>query len=247
MDHLLSTPVHSSLPLLWIDAIALVWFLTCWIGYTYFTDHRKGGAMNLHDIMDTMRGRWMSQMLTRDIRIMDAGLIGNLLRSISFFASTSIFIMIGLITLLGYRKQAMEIVAHIPFAEVSTPAMWEAKILLLAIIFIYAFFKYTWSLRQYNYACILVGAAPSPEENKEMHDNFAQHAGDLIANAGRHFNMGLRAYYFGLAAIAWFVHPLFFMAVSALVVVVVYRREFQSRSAITLRQLHEKCYLPEER
>lgn len=242
MEFLSITPLYEGAPILWIDAVAFGWFVLCWSAYTFFTDYRKKEEPNLHDVMDNMRSRWMQQMLTRDVRIMDAGLIGNLLRSISFFAGTSIFLLIGLVGMLGYRQQAMKIVEHIPLATQSSPAMWEAKIFLMAIIFIYAFFKYTWSLRQYNYACILVGAAPAPEENKEIHQAFADNSGRLIANAGRHFNMGLRAYYFGLAATAWFVHPVFFIAASGFVVWIVYRREYQSETAKTLRELYHNCY-----
>ncbi|MFC7538268.1 DUF599 family protein [Siccirubricoccus deserti] len=40
-----------------------------------------------------------------------------------------------------------------------------------------------------------------------------------VANrAARHFNTGLRAYYFGLAALAWILHPLALIAATLLVV-----------------------------
>ena len=42
--------------------------------------------------------------------------------------------------------------------------------------------------------------------------------------------MALRAYYFGLAALAWFVHPYCFMAATAWVVLVTYRREYRSHA-----------------
>lgn len=243
MEMLLTTPVMQGATLLWIDVIAVSWFFAGWVGYVRFTDERARKNMNLHACMARVRAEWMTQMLTRDNRVVDSNLIGNLLRSISFFASTSIFLLIGLVTILGHRTDAMEILSHVPYSLEGSNALFDFKILLLAVIFIYAFFKYTWSLRQYNYACILVGAAPNPKEKPETHEAYSTHAGELISNAGRHFNMGLRAYYFGLAAIAWFIHPVFFMGVTALVIVVVYRREFQSHTAITLRNLYEKCHL----
>ncbi len=243
MEYILSHTVAENIPILWIDVIALIWFWCCWLGYTHFTRMSRGKLVNLHDVMHHVRQHWMKEMLSRDIRNMDAILMGNLLRSISFFASTSIFLLLGLVTILGYKNQAMEILSHIPFANETSAEIWEAKILLLAVIFINAFFKYTWSLRQYNYACILVGAAPPASTKKELLEAYTNHAGELIANAGRHFNMGLRAYYFGLAAIAWFVHPILFMGVSALVVLVLYRREFKSRTADTLRDLYNTCFI----
>ena len=44
------------------------------------------------------------------------------------------------------------------------------------------------------------------------------------------FNLGLRAYYFSLALLTWFVHPLLFVIASSWVVGVLYRREFRSRT-----------------
>jgi len=110
----------------------------------------------------------------------------------------------------------------------------------MAWIFVYAFFKFTWSLRQYNYACILVGAAPFPNENIGKHEEFAKRAGDLIANAGRHFNMALRAYYFGLATISWFIHSGIFIVMTLWVVLVIFRREFRSHTVNNLSALHNK-------
>ena len=108
------------------------------------------------------------------------------------------------------------------------------------MFFVYAFFKFTWSLRQYNYACILVGAAPFPNENIGKHEEFAKRAGDLIANAGRHFNMALRAYYFGLATISWFIHSGIFIVMTLWVVLVIFRREFRSHTVNNLSALHNK-------
>ena len=58
-----------------------------------------------------------------------------------------------------------------------------------------------------------------------------------MVNAARHFNNGLRAYYFGLAALAWFIHPLLLMMATFWVIFVIYRREFRSS---TLLAFHDQ-------
>lgn len=221
-------------PVLYLDMLALGWFLIGWLGYARFADHHYHKRLNLVRIMDDMRTRWMHQILRRESRIADATLIGNILRSITFFASTAILILMGLITLLGAQAQGMKVVQSIPFAIGATPLMYEVKICLLVLIFVYAFFKLTWSMRQYNYVNIIVGAAPMPDEARHHHQAYADRAGKLVGNAGRHFNMGLRAYYFGLAAVAWFLNGLMFMAATTLVVYVIYRREFRSHTVNNL-------------
>lgn len=234
-------PIHQPISLdqtslLFLDVIAMIYFLAMWMGYSYLAQTQYARIPNLMYIMDQMRAEWMRNILKRPNRIADASLVGNLLRSISFFANTSIFILIGLITILGYRDSAMEMIETIPFAVNSSIFAWELKIFTLAVIFIYAFFKFTWSLRQYNYCCILVGAAPMPDEQPEEHEAYAYKAGRVIMNAGKHFNMGMRAYYFGLATISWFLHPLLFIATTTLVVLITYRREFRSHTLIELAQ-----------
>jgi uncharacterized membrane protein len=112
---------------------------------------------------------------------------------------------------------------------------FETKAVLLVCVFIYAFFQITWSLRQFNYTCIMIGAAPRVADSDEEKEIFARHAARLGAMAADSFNMGLRSYYFALAMLSWFISAWMFMAASILVVFVTYRREFRSDSLKCLR------------
>lgn len=229
-----STVSFIGVDFLLIDILALCWFVVCWVGYSRYADRHYHSRKNLIRIMDEMRNRWMRRMLERENRVSDATLIGNILRSIYFFASTTILILIGLFTVMGAESKGQKLIEEIPFSLGSTPLMWEIKISLLMLIFIYAFFKLTWSLRQYNYACIIVGAAPPASEVKAHHYEYAERAGTLVGGAGRHFNMGLRAYYYGMAAISWFLNGYIFIAVTTLIIFVIYRREFRSHTVNNL-------------
>lgn len=220
---------------LWLDIFAFVFFLVAWFGYSRYAVKHYHTRTNLMWTMDQIRKKWMIEMLHRENRIMDATLIGNLLRSIAFFASTTILILLGIITVLGtHSTEGLQLVKALPFAIGSSAFMWEFKLLVLAVIFTSAFFKLTWAQRQYNYSCALVGAAPAKEHLEEKHNEYALRVGELISNAGVHFNSGLRAYYFGLAAVAWFINGVFFIALTMLVVYEVYRREFRSHAVAAL-------------
>ncbi|MDX2073073.1 MAG: DUF599 domain-containing protein [Alphaproteobacteria bacterium] len=212
------------------DALALLFFIACWAGYGFYTRHTS--RVGLLAVTHRYRKQWMQQMLGRDNRSVDAIMIGNLMRSITFSANTTIFILAGLIGMLSYHEQVGSLISAIPFAKPITPIMWEIKIALLILIFIYAFFKYTWSMRQHNYTSILVAAAPldSATGCDAEKEDAAEKAAFLAGNAAEHFNSGLRAYYFGLAALAWFVHPFAFMAATAVVVYVTHRREYRSHT-----------------
>jgi uncharacterized membrane protein len=169
----------------------------------------------------------------------DMSAISTLERNVTFFASSALLIIAGILTLLGYIDEAISLFNDLPLAIAQTRLQWEAKIFLLAVIFIYAFFKFTWSMRQVGFAAVLIGAAPdadSADSGDLAIRSQADRAARVISNAAQHFNHGIRSYYFALAVLAWFVNPLLFFATAALVVLVLYRREFRSATLRTLAE-----------
>lgn len=223
-------PVIPGLPLL--DVVAVAWFFVCWLGYTYWADHQSGRS--LASIMKTYRRFWARCMLERDNRMVDVMIFGHLMSSVSFFASTSLAVIGGLLAVLGARVQAMNLLRELPLVSEGSALLWDLKVLLLVVIFIYAFFKYMWAYRHYNYCLILLGAVTNPGQVAPRDLDIADRMAAVATATGKHFNRGLRAYYFGLGALSWFLHPLLFMAVSVWVVLVLHRREFRSRLMDTL-------------
>jgi uncharacterized membrane protein len=212
--------------------IALAWFVVCWAGFTIYADHlrRDRGLMGA---TSAARARWMQRMSQRDNRILDSTLLQTQAQSVSFFASTSILILGGLVALVGAREQAAEVVAGVPFAEKTSALGWDIKLGLLAVIFVYAFFKFTWSMRQFNYTALLIGATPPADDPDCV--TAARRAARMGDLAVKHFNDGIRAYYFGLAGLTWFIHPWVFVLASSWIVLVLWRREFRSNTLSALR------------
>jgi len=205
------------------DLLSLAWFVMLWIGYTVYADRHARRAQSLRAVMHAYREQWMQQMLLRDNRVVDVNILRNLLQGVAFFASATLLILAGLLTILGSTDRAIEIVRALPFAATTTLLQWELKLIVLCMIFVYAFFKFTWALRQFNYCSTLIGAAPKGQD-----DAFARRAAEMATHASKDFNQGLRAYYFSLAALGWFVSPWLFMAATTAVVVVLYLREYRS-------------------
>ncbi len=218
----------STFPLSTLDIIALLVFLTGMFGYNMLVDridhiHRR----SVIAAMNKWRERWMLRMTERDTRIFDASIIGNIMRSVQFFATTTMFVLAGLVAMLGAGDRALGVVAALPFTAPTNPGRYEMQISLLIFVFIYAFFKFTWGLRQFNYASTVIGAVAHANTEEEKEEDAMVAA--RVANRGAyHFNSGIRSYYFGLAALGWFIHPLALIMTSLWVVVVLYRREFRS-------------------
>jgi len=228
--------VLTLLPL--VDWLALVAFFAAWIGYAMFAKRRAEVQPSVLASTNRWRNQWMLQATQRENRIVDAAVIQTLSSSPSFFASTTILIIGGLLAILGTTDKASELVREIPFAARTSTLIFDLKLALLTAVFVFAFFRFTWSLRQYTFGAILVGATPEHKVLGESTERavFAERAGRVLGLAAETFNDGLRAYYFAFALVAWFVSPWAFVAATALVVFVLYRREFRSEVLRILRQ-----------
>jgi uncharacterized membrane protein len=115
--------------------------------------------------------------------------------------------------------------------------VFDLKLALLAAIFVHAFFRFTWSLRQYSFGAIMVAPRPRPQftsDGRRPAQLFADRAGAVMGLAAETFNDGLRAYYMSFAAVAWFFSAWAFMAATAAVLWMLYRREFHSEVVAVL-------------
>lgn len=221
----------------WGDWAALLLFFGGWTGYAHFARRRSRTHPSLLALTNRERRRWMLQATWRDNRVLDGVVVQSMSASPSFFASTTILIIGGLLAVLGTGDKASELVTELPFAARTSVLVFDLKLVLLTAIFIYAFFRFTWSLRQYSFGALLVGSAPPHDriESDAEREQFADRAGRVMGLAAESFNDGLRAYYFAFAAVAWFFSPWTFLAATAGVLVILYRREFRSEVVEALR------------
>ncbi len=222
----------------WQDWAALMLFILGWIGYAIFASWRSKVERTLLASTNHYRKLWMMQVTYRDQRIVDAAVVQNLSSSPSFWASTTILVIGGLLAVLGTSEKASDIVKDLPFAARTSMLIFDLKIMVMLATHIYAFFRFTWSMRVYSFGAIMVGAAPNVETFDQGHADrvdFADRAGRLMAMAAESFADGLRAYYMSFAVIAWFISPAVFALVTLTVLWVLYRREFRSDVSAILR------------
>ena len=70
---------------------------------------------------ERVRRQWMLQTTYRDPRVVDGMIIQNLSTSPSFFASTTILIIGGLLAVFGAADKAHDIARELPFAARTKP------------------------------------------------------------------------------------------------------------------------------
>jgi uncharacterized membrane protein len=211
----------------WLDWVGLGWFLVCWFGYEQVVERGWSGRTSLMEETHKLRLAWGRVMLSRNPRIVDVALIGNLLPSLSFYANTSIYIIAALFAALGALDQLMSAASELPFSRAISREATELKLLVLLGVFVIAYFKFTWSLRQFNLLSITLGSIPQEASSEELERQAIKFAA-VNSCAGNDFNRGLRAYYFGMAVMSWMVSPWLFIFSTVLIVVVLARREFAS-------------------
>jgi len=238
----MDTPLKVLLLLPALDWFALAVFFGGWIGYAVFAKRRAATRPSVLASTNRIRRQWMLQTTWRDNRVIDGVVVQSLSSSPSFFASTTILIIGGLLAVLSATERASELVSEIPFAARTSVLVFDLKLLLLTGVFVYAFFRFTWSVRQYGFGALLVASAPDAKQFEAegeragvLREAFAERAGRVVALAAETFNDGLRAYYMAFAAVAWLFSPLTFIVATAGVLWILYQREFHSEVLEMLR------------
>ena len=99
------------------NLLAIAWFALCWGGYTRYAIWKGRDTACLASVLHLYREDWMRRMLLRDNRIADASVIGNLERNASFFASSTLIILAGILTVLGASDRALSLLADLPLVQ----------------------------------------------------------------------------------------------------------------------------------
>src|SRR6266481_2233982 len=147
-----------------IDLAAIAYFVVAWIGYAVAVEWRQEHHGGLNARIHRYREVWMRRTLSREARMVDMQIMASLQNGTAFFASTSLLAIGGALTLMRSTGDVITAVEALPFGIVTTPTQWAVKTIGLIVIFIYAFFKFAWAYRLFNYVAIMLGAMPFAAE-----------------------------------------------------------------------------------
>jgi uncharacterized membrane protein len=216
---------------LW-DMAALGTFLASMLGYRLVTDGpNRWNRNSLIGAVQRQRVSWMLNMSRRDNRTIDVILLSSLGQGNAFFASTTAIAIGGIAALLGSGERAQQFLERLPLVARTGAILWECKLLLIMALFVFAFFKFAWAFRLSHYAQIMVGATPILSDgNAAACDAHAERTAAIAGLSAEHSNGGLRAFYYAFAALAWFFHPIAFLAATLWVLLILIRRDYFSRS-----------------
>jgi uncharacterized membrane protein len=217
------------------DTFAGAVFIACWLIYQPLLQQMTGGKGAINIDMRAVREAWMRRLMARENRIMDATLLGHLLNSASFFASTNLLVIAAAGGLLFGGEQMLDNLRGLSAGAPAPSWLLAVKVALVVAALGRGLLDFIWAIRQLNFCLALVGAAPERSE-VEHHEGFIRAATQVLSPAFSSFNKGVRAYYFALAAAAWLISPWAMAVAAALTLALLLRRQVSSEAALGLRE-----------
>ena len=213
------------------DLAALLGFVAAWLAFELAVDHTPLKHRSLSGLMARRRAAWMLVMAERDMRMVDTAVLSGLQQGAAYFGTVAMLAIGGCFAAMGATEQALRLFQDLPLVGGVSRTLFELKLVGLTLIYVYAFFKFGWSYRLFNYCSILIGAVQHPKETDvQTRRRQALMAGEMNMIAGKHFTAGLRAIFMALAYLGWFAGPEVLVIMSVAVVCVLVRRQFFSRA-----------------
>ena len=217
----------------WLDGAALAFFVIGWWLLGWLIDASPWHRLTLSYAMKAQRLEWMRQMARREIRLVDANIITGLQQATSFFASTALIAVgagFGLLTaadtIIGAFEQSF---VHL---EIDRAAFYVKTAVLMAL-YAYAFFKFGWAYRLFNYSAVMLAA--TPEVGQPGVDEAAKSVAEMNIAAAGQFTHGLRAFFLAIAVLAWFITWWGFMLAALVIMLSLANRQFNSTARFVAR------------
>lgn len=212
----------------WLDGGALAFFLAAWWFLGWLIDMSPLHKRTLSAAMKAQRREWMRQMAHRQVRLVDANIITGLQQATSFFASTALLAVgagFGLLTAADTIIRAFE--ESFVHLEIDRAAFYVKTAILMGL-YAYAFFKFGWAYRLFNYSAVMLAA--TPEAGEPGAEEAAAAVAEMNIAAAGQFTHGLRAFFLAIAVLAWFITWWAFGIATVVIVFALANRQFNSKA-----------------
>ena len=209
-----------------IALISTFFPLLCYFAYNIIVPQVEKLRPSLSVIMNMQRRRWVANAALRESPF-DAILSGNIMGSVSFLASTAVLLILAIFAVFGQVPALMAALDSMSLDRVYTIVDVQLHLVVMLTMFVLAFFAFTLSLRQFNHYCIMLGAM---ERGGAISEQEIDAITAMNALGAKNFNSGIRAYYFSVATVAWFVSEWLPIVACVITILILAHREFFSSS-----------------
>ena len=210
-----------------IAAIGLL--LLSWFSYSRILRTFARGSLNTQ--LALVRRIWMTSITQRETKPFDAILLGHIINSIAFFGSATLIVLAGLITAFAGLKTLHATMSELHFTASASLELFALHLAFLAFILALSFFSFTYALRKLIYVIALTGALPDKQDHRPEHDIMVSALTDVLSEAIKTFNFGIRGYYYAIAAIFLFVSPYACIAATVFATTILFYRQLATPTA----------------
>lgn len=208
------------------DLGAVAFVFASWLLIGWMIEHPRATRPSVTVLMAEYRRAWFRELVTREPRIFDAQLLASLRQGTSFFASSCILAIGGVLALIGNTERLTMAAADLTQAAI--PALiWQIKLFMVVLFLTSGFLRFVWANRLFGYCSVMMGAVPNDITDPTAYPRAAQGA-ELNIRAAWNFNRGLRSLYFALSSLAWLIGPEALVLATAFTFWVLWEREFAS-------------------
>jgi uncharacterized membrane protein len=176
------------------DLIGLIFHIGLFTGYRALQSRRalRDPRATLQSRQARIREAWVADLISSKNGILGVQTIRNALMAVLFFASNTMFLVLGTLTLIA-QGQVGESWALLDPEGMRPAPFAHAKILLLLFTLLAAFFCFLNAIRLFSHASVSVGAATADPEPIAAQ----------LDTAWRYQGLGVRCYYFGAPVMFW--------------------------------------------
>ncbi len=165
-----------------------------------------------------LRTFWVETVMEQKKDILAVQTLRNWVMASSFLASTALLIGLGLLSYIFQHKTIIELPFSFDLLMASMGVLNVFKILLLFLIYIYAFFNFTLSIRYYNHVNFMINVPINRDDMITV--GYITRA----LNIGMtHYHLGMRGYYVSMPFLLWLFGPVWMFLGSILVLIVLYK------------------------
>ncbi|MDA8137084.1 MAG: DUF599 domain-containing protein [Desulfobacteraceae bacterium] len=166
-------------------------------------------------ITNHVRQQWVRSIMHNKSDLLAVQTLRNGVMASNFLASTAILIDLGLLSVVFKPSFFQEVSYSMSLVGTHNQALWLFKLMVLVVLFFYAFFNFTLTIRYYNHAGFMINIL-------EAHDPTV--TPEVVAEAlnlgALHYTLGMRGFYLAVPLGLWMFGPLWMFCGAVILVLV---------------------------
>ena len=192
----------------------------------YYIRHRarvrKDPTYSIHFVNELTRRVWVESVMKAPGKdVMAVQTLRNFIMVGILMVSTTTLLIMGTLTLSGQIDSISKSWHALSFVGSASAELWIVKVMCLLADFLVAFFAYSMAIRLANHVLFMINV---PQEYQDAYAVLSPaNAAERLNQAGRMMAVGVRALLFAIPLVFWLFGPVFLLAATTGVVVILAR------------------------